>query len=173
MSAPDVPYEWLAREDRVCFEDRLTRLRELEEQTPLAEYWPFHGGLMSKYLFEEARYCFVYGQYLAVIVLGTAFVERMLAAEFYASGRDDLERAGIAKLLEEAKKLAWLSSEEYEAFERARQIRNPVTHFRRPGHADDISSRALKANDYPYAVIEQDARTILTAVMHMVARHAV
>ena len=50
-------------------------------------------GMMAKYLFEETRYCFVYGQYLAVIsVLGMALVERTLAAEFYASGRDDLER---------------------------------------------------------------------------------
>ena len=45
---------------------------------------------MAKFLFEETRYCFAYGQYLAVIVLGVAFIERTLAAEFYASGRNDL-----------------------------------------------------------------------------------
>src|SRR5437773_2713842 len=83
---------------------------------------------------EETRYCFVYGQFLAVIVLGVAFVERALAAEFYSSGRDDLERENISVLLREARHAGWLNAAEYSALDRARQIRNPVTHFRRPGH---------------------------------------
>ena len=48
-------------------------------------------------------------------LLGMALVERTLAAEFYASGRDDLERANISVLLREARDKGWLSIEEYEA----------------------------------------------------------
>jgi hypothetical protein len=172
-SAMDVAEQWLSREDETCHAERVERLRWLAPQVPSAEYLTFPGGLMSKYLFEETRYCFAYGQYLAVIVLGVAFVERTLAAEFYASGRNDLERSGISELLREARDIAWLNTAEYEAFDRARKIRNPVTHFRRPGHSDGIEHRMVEENEYPYALIEQDARTIAAAVMHMLGRHAV
>ena len=125
----DIPEQWLSREDESCHAERVERLRWLATQLPPAEYWQFPGGLMSKFLFEETRYCFVYGQYLAVVVLGVAFVERTLAAEFYASGRNDLERSGIAELLREARAIGWLTAAEHDAFDRARKIRNPVTHF--------------------------------------------
>ena len=172
-SDTDISEKWLSREDETCHPDRVERLRWLSTQLPPAEYWQFPGGLMSKFLFEETRYSFVYGQYLAVVVLGVAFVERTLAAEFYASGRNDLERSGIAKLLREARSIGWLSAAEHDAFDRARKIRNPVAHFRRPGHKEGIEHRMVEENEYPYVLIEQDARTIAAAVMHMLGRHAV
>jgi hypothetical protein len=165
--------QWLSQEDERCRTGRLERLQWLATELPTGEYLTFPGGLMAKFLFEETRYCFAYGQYLAVIVLGVAFIERTLAAEFYASGRNDLERSSISELLREARSVGWLTAAEYDAFDRARKVRNPVTHFRHPGHRENIESRMLEENDYPYTVIEQDARLIAAAVMHMVGRHAV
>ena len=173
--------KWVSREDETCQADRVERLQWLATELPHTEYLTFPGGLMAKFLFEEARYCFVYGQYLAVIMrqylavimLGMAFIERTLAAEFYAVGRNDLERSSISELLREARSAGWLSEVEYKAFDRARRIRNPVTHFRHPGHRENIEHRMVEGNEYPYTVIEQDARTIAAAVMHMVGRNAV
>ena len=165
--------QWLTCEDETCHAARVERLRWLAGELPKAEHLRFPGGLMAKSLFEETRYCFVYGQYLAVVVLGMAFVERTLAAEFYAAGRNDLERASISKLLQEARSADWLSEAEYEAFDRARRIRNPVTHFRRPGHCENVERRMVDEDEYPYTVLEQDARTIAAAVMHIVGRNAV
>jgi hypothetical protein len=165
--------DWLSKEGASCFAERVERLNWLAARMPKSEYLLFSGGMMAKYLLEETRYCFVYGQYLAVIVLGVAFVERTLAAEFYASGRDHLERANISVLLREARDKGWLSTEEYEAFDRARRLRNPVTHFRRPGHDDSIEYRMIQENELPYAIIEQDARTIVSTVMNMLSRNAI
>ena len=83
---------WLRDEDSKCYEDRLFRLKFLAERTPTEGYWSFDG-LAGKYLFEEARYCFVYGQCcLAAILLGIASTWKLaLAASFYASGRNDLQ----------------------------------------------------------------------------------
>ena len=77
------PEEWLTREDKACYPDRLARLHWLSGMAPKSEFWSFPGGLVAKYLFEEARYCFVYGQFLATIVLGIAYIERTLAALLY------------------------------------------------------------------------------------------
>ncbi len=89
--------------------------------------------------------------------------------------RDEMiwSAANISVLLREARDKGWLSIEEYEAFDRARQIRNPVTHFRRPGHDDSIEYRMIQENELPYAIIEQDARTIVLAVMHMLSWNAI
>ena len=86
MSNSDLsPEEWLTREDSACREDRLARLDWLVRKMPDVDYLTFPGGLISKHLFEEARYCFVYGQFLAVIVLGLSYIEHTLAALFYGS----------------------------------------------------------------------------------------
>ncbi|HEY7320654.1 MAG TPA: hypothetical protein VIE89_24070, partial [Candidatus Binatia bacterium] len=132
--------QWLSREDQQSRTGRLERLQWLAAELPQGDYLTLPGGMMAKFLFEETRYCFAYGQYLAVIMLGIAFIERTLAAEFYASGRNDLERSSIAELLTEARNEGWLTEMEYDAFDRARKIRNPVTHFRRPGHRENIEA---------------------------------
>lgn len=165
--------QWITREDEICHADRVERLQWLASEMPRAKYLTFPGGLMAKLLFEETRYCFACGQYLAVIVLGLAFIEKTIAAEFYAAGWDDLERSSLSNLLREAQNARWLSEEEYEAFDHARRIRNPVIHFRHPGHNENIGHRMVDENEYPYTIIEQDARIIVAAVMHMVGRNAV
>jgi hypothetical protein len=164
--------DWLKQEDTVCFADRSARLDWIAEIMPEAEYLTFPGGLMAKYLFEESRYCFVYGQFLAVIVLGLAFLEKTLASWFFMAGRNDLERASISRLLKEAKTEGWLAEDEYEKLEQIRLVRNPVAHFRAPLAKDSIERRAVDRENYPYLVIEQDARDIIEAMMHMLGRNA-
>lgn len=165
--------EWLSHEDSACRNERIERLNWLVEQMPISEYLTYPGGLISKYLFEEIRYCFVYGQFLAVVVLGLAFAERSLVAGLYASGRNDLERANINTLLREARDAGWLNDEEFDALERARRLRNSIAHFRRPGFNDTIEYRMVQDDELPYAVIEQDARHIISVVLNILAKHAV
>jgi hypothetical protein len=164
--------EWLTREDNVCRQERLARFIWLATNAPDAEYWVFPGRLMSKNLFEEARYCFVYGQFLATIVLGLAYIEHTLAGLFYASGRNDLKRAGISILLQESLTYKWIAQAEFDNLQRARRIRNPVTHFRRPFHSDTIEYRTVKQDELPYTIIEKDARYVMETVLHLLRRSA-
>jgi hypothetical protein len=165
--------EWLRREDRVARRDRLARLQWLAERIPNAGIAVFHGGWVAKYLFEECRYCFVYGQFMAVVVLGLAFIERTLAALFYAAGRDDLERASIFDLLREAHDRRLLSNDEFQRLDEVRMLRNPVTHFRAPLAPDTVEARALRAAQPPYSLLEADAEKVMEAVLHIHARHTV
>jgi hypothetical protein len=166
------PEEWLTREDNVCRQDRLARLNWLATNAPDGEHWVFPGGPMSKYLFEEARYCFVYGQFLATIVLGLAYIEHTLAGLFYASGRNELERAGISILLKEAVAYSWIDQAEFDNLHRARRIRNPITHFRGPLHSDTIEYRAVMQHAMPYKIIEEDARHVMETVLHLLGKSA-
>ena len=165
--------KWLNDEDSRCLEDRLSRLEWLIDNTPALEHWGFSGGLLAKNLFEEARYCFVYGQFSATILLSLAYIERTLAALFYGVGRGDLERVSLSKLLREAQTIGWIDHSEFQDLERIRVTRNLYSHFRRPGHKDSIEYRAILTDEAPYGIIEKDATAVIIAAFHMAAKGAI
>jgi hypothetical protein len=162
--------QWLNNEDKVEREARLERLRWLASLMPNVEWMLYGTGPISKYLFDEARYCFAYGQYLGSIILGLAFLEVSLAGAFYAVGRNDLERAGIAALSKEALNYGWLSQADYDAIEQVRDYRNPITHFRPPGHDERVEARAFHEGIFAYEVIERDARKVMQTVFHLLLK---
>jgi hypothetical protein len=164
--------QWLRNEDQGCFNERVARLEWLASKAPRRQHWLFFDGWLNQQLFEEARYCFVYGQFLSSAILGFAFVERTLAAMFYASGRDDLERSTSKKLFQEAWDEGWITKEEFDLFEMARKLRNPLTHFRTPMHEELPESRAFREGSEPHAVVEGDAKRILEVVFRLVERNA-
>ena len=165
--------EWLTREDNACRQDRLARLKWIVSRSPGVEYWIFSGGQMSKYLFDEARYCFVYGQFLATIVLGLSYIEHTLASLFYASGRNDLERANISTLLQEALNYEWIDQAEFDNLQHVRRIRNPVTHFRKPLDRDRIEYRFVTENVPSYAIIEEDARHVMESIFRLLGKSGI
>jgi hypothetical protein len=174
---PTEPEAWLSREDAICHDGRIRRLEWLASILPPGEYLTFPGGLMSKFLFEEMRYCFAYGQFLATIVLGFAYIEQTLAGKFFAAGRNDLKRAGIAKLLREARRHDILGEDEAKELDQIRRTRNPVTHFRRPLDDDpdaySVELRSLQKNEHPYEVLERDAQAVVRAAMKALQKDVV
>ena len=165
--------EWLLKEDKINFKDRLTRLDWLINKAPDSEYLQFHGGQITYYLFEEAKYCFVYGQYIASIVLGLSYIEHMLTAIFYGAGRDDLERANISNLLKEALNNKLINQAEFDDLQSLRKKRNPIMHFRKPSHKDTVEYKAMKENKHPYTLIEDDAKFVMKIVMRIADKYSV
>jgi hypothetical protein len=165
--------EWIVREDSVAQQDRVSRLQWLLHQTPENEIWLFHGGLLSHELFEQTRYCFVYGQYLATIILGLSFIEHTLAALFFASGRNDLERANISVLIERAFEEGWIDQEELKALDQARKIRNDVTHFRKPGNDSSLEKQTFGDPEEAQILFGNNARQIMLIVFRILNRFSV
>ena len=173
MGSLDEAELWLGNEDEAERADRLRRLLWLQDVYPRAPHgFLFDGGWLSKALLEEAKYCFVYGQFVASTVLGYALMERLLAAGFYASGRDDLERASSFDLLEEAEKAGEIASEEHDLFDRLRAVRNPLIHFRRPGAEGSLEGRWLIEGCPPWHIVEEDARRVLSSLCRLLAKRA-
>ena len=160
--------QWLDREDQVDREGRLSRLRWLQASYPDIEYQSLPGGELVHYLFEEARYCFVYAQFVATVMLGMAFIERMIAAALYGAGRDDLERANLSELLAAFQSYGWLSDVEYAQLDRARENRNRIFHFRRPMYPDTLEMRVLEREELPYTILEEDARNVLLIIFRLI-----
>ena len=165
--------EWLNAEDASCFDDRVSRLRWVAGNDPRTDYWAFHGGSITKSLFEESRYCFVYGQFLAATLLGLAYIEHTLAALFHASGRNDLKRAGFAKLIAEAYSVNLIDAEELENLRRIGAKRNAYAHFRPPGYKDGLERRSICEDEAPYWIIEKDAVDVIAAALRMVCKASI
>jgi len=165
--------EWLDNEDSQCRSDRLNRLKLIIEKYPDIDISLFHGGLKSYCLFEEARYCFVYGQYFASTMLSLSYIENTLASVFYASGRNDLERARLFDLLKKAKEEGLISESEFTIFNKVRKIRNPITHFRKPSDKENIESRLVKNNRNPYELLEEDSKTALEATFRIMSKFSI
>jgi hypothetical protein len=163
--------DWLSREDVVAREGRIARLEWMENQLPQCEYIGFQGGDIAHYLYEEARYCFAYGQFLATIVLGLAFIEQSLAGQFYATGRNDLKRANVSILFTEALNEGWITQTEFDNLEHARKVRNPITHFRELEKDDRIEMRSLVQHDYPYSILEADAYHVMETIFHLMGKN--
>ena len=128
----------------------------------------FCTGAISLRLFEEARYCFVYGQYLASILLALSFIEQSLAGYFYGIGRNDLERAKLTELAGEAKKYLLISADEFLALKRAWDLRKPLTHFRPPGHHERIEARRFAQKDQSFeTMLEKDAKQVIVTMLRL------
>jgi len=162
--------EWLQNEDTNCYPGRLERLKWLIDIFPIEGVWLFHAGLLTKYLFEEARYCFVYGQFISTIVLGFSFIEHSLASIFYGSGQDRMERAKTADLIQEAFRQELIDHNEFQMLSKIRKLRNPIVHFRRPGDQESIEYKAVMENEHSYSLLEEDARFVMGIVMRLLGK---
>ena len=170
----DSATSWIENEDRGCRHDRITRLEWLLENYPANHHGLLlAGGELTLQLLDEARYCFTYGNYLATAVLGAALIERILAANFSLRGRDDLERTGAQSLFREARRCGWITEAEHRQLDRVRQLRNPLVHYRRPYASGTAERRAVQQECELDNVLEEDARTVLSAVFGILAKAAI
>jgi hypothetical protein len=168
--------EWVDREDRESTDERVERLEWLIANHPPIDTVLFPGGFVTQQLFEESRHCFVYAHFLASVLLSLTFIERVLAAQFYGAGRDDLKRAGIKELLSEASKLGLLSQDECDNVEKLRTKRNALVHFREYGHEERVETRSVHSIYFestplsPEEIVANDAVDALQVVFHLLGR---
>ena len=104
--------------------------------------------------------------------MGLAYIERTLAAHFYAAGRSDLQRATLRDLLGEAQSHGLIDRDQLEGLERIRQIRNAYAHFRRPGYEDAVEYRAIVDDESLYGIVEQDATAVVEAAFWISAQRS-
>lgn len=165
--------DWIIHEDSVTQQDRVTRLQWLLDKAPKNEIWLFHGGNLSQELFEQSRYCFAYGLYLATIILGLSFIEHTLGALFFTTGRNDLERASISKLIQEAFNEGWINLQEKCDIEQANKLRNEITHYRKPLDTNSQLQQTKMGRIDIEALLEQKAHEVMLIVFKILRRFSV
>lgn len=162
-------YEWsLERADKNSLQKRASRIRWLTKVMPrnYSYMMPFE----TYYVFEEARLCFVYGHFVASIVLSTAFIDHWLEMFLVRRGYEN-EASGVLKSkIKFCRKLGFLNSVLLDKIDHLRLIRNPFVHLKDFSYPHTVFRRMTKDNSLPVKILENDAKEALS-VMYTVAIH--
>ena len=164
---------WLEADDTNGRPMRLERLRDLLDMLPVpSDGLTFLGGETSAICFDEVRRCYLEGSYLAVVLLCLAYIERELAADLYAKGWNQAEKAPIAGVLSKAYEDGALSELGWRTYRELSHLRNSRAHFRTPGHPESMLARVVEANALPDEVLAKDASRAVRAMATMVERQS-
>lgn len=163
--------EWLENEDEATRLLRAQRLRFLVEAYGEPHDLLLPGGLISFYAFQEARLCFLNGQFIGCVLLSQVVLEHILTGIFKMSGRDDLAKGGFQLITQRALTEGLISQEEYNAFDSLRDRRNPYVHPRDPMDKKEFSHRMVRENKAAEILFEDDAHLAMQTILRLLNRH--
>lgn len=159
---------WIKREDTLCFQKRKSRMEWLASKTSSEHYRQIPGGDTNAYLLNEAKHCFVYGYFVATVLVGFAFIESRFSAIFRMLNHKKSEK-GIYGLIRKAHSCGMISNSEMGELDKVRRRRNSYAHHRGPKDAESMSSRIRSENKHLYDVAYEDAKTLLDVMFRITA----
>lgn len=127
--------------------------------------------LESMKVFQEAKDCFVYGQYVATVVLSASFVEHWLGSILIARGAQKVSAQGLAAIIGHCRENDLLPAVLCDKVDALRKIRNPFVHLKSFDHPHGLGQRMLKQRTHPDTILEADSKEALVA-MYSVAIYA-
>lgn len=141
---------------------RAARVRWLSEIIPRNS--AFGMPAETFYVFEEAKASFVYGNFVAAVVLAAAFVEHWFVAGLQAHGYEKEASRGLSACIKVARSNDLVNSILLDKIDRLRLIRNPFVHLKSFDHEHTIGQRSYKQKTLPEALLESDAQEALIAM---------
>lgn len=162
---------WLEQDEAGSRLYRAERLAKLLAVIP-EEEMVFFGGLASAQAYTEIRLAYIHSLYLSTVLLALACIEQELAGALHIQGMDSAASARLETLLKEGLTKGIITTEEFQTFDRLREVRNSYTHFRSPTHRTAWARRAM-ATDTPIDdILEADATGALAALGSFLDRSA-
>lgn len=160
----------LERGEKKTLPERAARVRWLSGVIPRDRI--FGMPVETALVFEEAKGSFVYRNFVAVIVLATAFIEHWFLASLEARGFHKEASRGLAAAIDCARRNNLVDSIILDKADRLRLIRNPFAHLKEFDHKHRISERMASTRNFDItALLENDAKEALIA-MYGVAVYA-
>ena len=92
------------------------------------------------------------------------YVERELAAHYYAAGWEKAKEAQLVAILERAHEDGILSKLEWKTYRELGNLRNSHAHFRPPGKQSSLLARTVEKNTLPMEVLKEDARKAILVI---------
>lgn len=130
-------------------------------------------GLLSERFFEEARWCFVNGQFVACVLLSQCFLEVSLRSLLAAGGKNYgvsdkwLERAGFSDLVNKAKECGLIEPGHAANCHAVRQMRVEYVHARPVFSKKHIGRRIVAERASAMELSERDARRSLRVMLQL------
>lgn len=159
----------LERLDRAQVSVRAERVRWLSKVIP--RNVGFLMPMETSYVFGEAKSAYVYGHFVATVVLAAAFVEHWFAAKLDSLGYGKDADQGLARAVEVARVNNLVDPKVLDRIDHLRLIRNPFVHLKPFDHKYNLAQRIFRKRANPDDLLPNDAQdAILT--MYEVAVYA-
>jgi hypothetical protein len=126
--------------------------------------------LESIKVFQEAKDCFVYGQFVGTVVLSAAFVEHWLGGILTGYGAPRIAAQGLAEITQYCRENDALPSILCDKVDVLRKIRNPFVHLKPFDHPHGLGQRMRRQRTHPDAILEADAKEAIIT-MYSVATY--
>jgi len=163
--------KWIEEEDVASRPLRLSRLALIANEYGPPRHLLIPGGFVPAQAFEEARWCYVNGQFIGCVLLCQVVLEHILAGQFYLMGKDRIAESGFRDLCAEAEKERFISAEERMLFDSLRMKRNPYVHPRGMDRADRIERRMMVEDSDMDEILIKDARLAIGTVFRLLKRY--
>lgn len=130
------------------------------------------GGSVTFSAWTEARSSFVHGNFVATVLLCQSLIENLLAAFLHGGLMiDDLPpRVAFREILKRCQERKLVTEQDADDLERLISLRNPLTHFRTLGNAQNLDRRAMTDGLPSETLIEQDAWFAIGLAVRMLAK---
>jgi hypothetical protein len=116
------------------------------------------GEVVPLSMMEEARACFVNGQYMATVLCATSVVEHLLVAEL---GGTLTGKPTLGSSIDVAEKAQFYTAAMIKDLRELNELRNPLAHRRDASDPSTLGNRYLAKKVHPDTIKEQDARHAL------------
>jgi hypothetical protein len=121
----------LRKNDREQFADRLIRFREIDAWLPnWEEGVPFGPHLETELAFQDARFAYVNGFWIAAILSALAALERHIAWRLANAGEKNADHLPLQAIIDRGRVLGFVTPSHANELERLRKFRNDYAHFR-------------------------------------------
>jgi hypothetical protein len=154
--------------DTESFHERAKRLRLINQSFPYGDR--LFGSYESSKIFDEAIHCYVFGQFIATIILAQAFIERRFQEYFNLSGDNGRAKYTLDQFIKEFKGTEFLPDFVLEKIDKIRLKRNPFLHHRKPLQENTLMARALMTKTDPEYLLETDAKDAIHVMFEMSQR---
>lgn len=115
------------------------------------------GRLEPLRLVEEARACYVGGQFIAALLTATAFIEHTIEDELNERGFPG-DRRTFAAAIAMARAASLFPADLLDRADALRQLRNPFAHSRGDDDAHSLGTRFRERRTHPTSILEADAQ---------------
>lgn len=124
------------------------------------------GGIPAMFALDELMRSYVYGNFMATVLLAQAFVEQSLGGSYSLAGKDHIVKKGFAGLIDAARDDAQITPEVADALHHLRRMRNPYTHHTiGKGKRSYMGRIAESAFMLPEDLVVEDAKFAVRTVV--------
>lgn len=149
----------LARIDKESFDNRVERLKYIDG---ILGDIMMVGSIEAFYVFREAGWAYINGEYISTIMLSQSFIEIIFHDFLVDKGFENVANLGAAGIIECCRNNQLVNTFLLDKFDRLRQIRNPFVHHKTFDRPYTLNQRLIYEQIPPEILLEKDAKEAIS-----------